>query len=120
MTATQVDTRSQPFPIERIQGYDAWPFNHGKSISTTAILDTGTNSTYVIHRDLLDNMTNPATDQIIVADRSTHTIEASGTLLGHPSIHADYVPTFTNNLIGVSPIIDNGAVGIIQQIKWQS
>ena len=52
-----------------------------------------------------------------MADGSAHTIEASGTLLGHPSIHADYVPTFANNLIGVSPIIDNGAVGIIQNDK---
>jgi len=52
-----------------------------------------------------------------VADGSAHTIEASGTLLGHPSIHADYVPSFTNNLIGVSPIINNGAVGIIQRDK---
>ena len=52
-----------------------------------------------------------------MADGSTHTIEASGTLLGYPSIHADYVPSFTNNLIGVSPLIDKGAVGIIQHDK---
>jgi len=52
MAATQVDTRSQASSIERIRCYDAWPFNHGKPISTTAILDTGANSTYVIHRDL--------------------------------------------------------------------
>ena len=44
MAATQVDTRPQHLPHESIQGYDAWPFNHGKPISTTAILDTGANS----------------------------------------------------------------------------
>ena len=71
----------------------------------------------MIHRYLLDNITNPATDQVIVADGSAHTIEALGTLLGHPSIHADHVPTFTNNLIGVSHIIDNCPVGIIQNDK---
>ena len=78
---------------------------------TSAILDTGANSSYVITRDPLDNITNPATEHVIVADGSTHSIDASGTLLGHPSIHADYVPSFTNNLIGVSPLIDKGAVG---------
>ena len=79
MAATQLDTRSQASSIERIQGYDAWPFNYGKPTSITAILDTGSNSTYVIHRDLLDNITNPATEQVVVADGSAHTIEASGT-----------------------------------------
>jgi len=34
--------------------------------------------------------------------------------LGHTSIHADYVPTFTNNLI---TIMDNGAVDTIQHDK---
>jgi len=68
----------------------------------------------IINRDLLDNITKPATEHVIVADGSAHPIEASGTLLGHPSIHADYVLTFTHNLVGVSPIIDSGPVGIIQ------
>ena len=93
------------------------PFNHGKQTSTSAILDTGANSTYVITRDLLDNITNPATEHVIVADGSTHSIEASRTLLGHSSIPADYVPSFTNIFFGVSPLIDKGAVGIIQHDK---
>ena len=48
-----------------------------------------------------------------MADGSTQPIEAPV----HPSIHADYVPTFTNNLIGVSPIIDNDAVDITKHDK---
>ena len=95
MAAFQTDTRETEPPIERIQGYDVWPYNHDKHTSNTAILDTGANSTYVINRDLLDNITNPATEHVIVADGST--IETSGTLLGHPSIHADYVTYFTNS-----------------------
>ena len=38
-------------------------------------------------------------------------------MASHPHIHANYVPSFTNNLIGISPIIDRGAVGIIQSNK---
>jgi hypothetical protein len=53
----------------------------------------------------------------MVADGSTHPIVASGNLLGHPSIHADLVPTFTQNLIGVSPILDKRAVGLITHDK---
>ena len=118
MAASQTDSRTPESPIERIQGYDAWPFNHGKHTFNIAILDTGVNSTYVINRDLLDNITNPATAQhVIVADGSAHTIEASGTLLGYPSIHVDNVPSFIKNLIGASPIIENGAVGTIQHDK---
>ena len=33
-----------------IQGYNAWPFNTGKNLDYSAILDTGANSTYVSDR----------------------------------------------------------------------
>ena len=39
------------------------------------------------------------------------------TLVGHPSIHYDFFRTFTKYLIGVSPILANGALGIIQDDK---
>ena len=52
-----------------------------------------------------------------VADGSKHPILASGPLVSHPNIHANYAPRVSNNLIGVSPIIDRGAVGIIQSTK---
>jgi len=85
----------------------------GKHTSTTAIPDTGADSTYVINIDLLDNITNPATEQVIVADGSAHTIEALGTLLGHPSVFtwASFMLimfSFTKKR-GVSPIIDEGS-----------
>ena len=82
--ASQTKPRTPESPVDRIQGYDAWPFNHGKNTSNSAILDNGSNSTYVITRNLLDNITNPATEHIIVSDGSTHSIEASRTLLGYP------------------------------------
>ena len=100
-----------------IQGYNAWPYDAGKPNINTAILDTGANSTYVIHRRLLDRQTVPSSESVIVADGTKHPIEASGTLLGHPAINADFVPTFTQNLIGVSPILDKGAFGLIKQDK---
>jgi len=78
---------------------DAWSYNHGKRTSNTAILDTGENSTYVINKDLLDNITSPATEHVIVADGSAHPIEGLSTLLGYPSIHADYVPIFPKILL---------------------
>jgi hypothetical protein len=56
---------------------------------------------------------------VVVADGTVHPIKASGTLLGHPSIHADVVPTFTQNLIGISPILERGAVGIIKHDKMR-
>ena len=52
-----------------------------------------------------------------MADGSTHEIQASGTLLGHPSITAHLVPSFTRNLIGISPILNNGGLGIIKHDK---
>ena len=74
IAASQTEPRNPESPTDRIQGYDAWSFNHGKNTSSSAILDTGANSTYVITRDLLDNITNPATEHVIVADGSTHSI----------------------------------------------
>ena len=75
------------------------------------------NSTYVIDRRLLDNISLPSHQFAFLADGSSRPIQSSGTLLGHPSIHADLVPTFTLNLIGVSPILANEALGIIQHEK---
>jgi hypothetical protein len=59
---------------------------------------------------LLDNRTFPS---VIAADGSEHPIEASATLVGHPDIKADLVPSFSKNLIGFSPVINNGGFGII-------
>ena len=91
-----------------IQGYNAWPFNKGKPIDYNSSLDTGANSTYVTDRRLLDNVSLPSHQSVFLADGSSHPIQSSGTLVDHPSIHADLVPTFTQNLIGVSPILANG------------
>ena len=77
------------------------------SAHTAAILYTGANSTYVTNRLLLTNLTTPSSASalpLLVADGSNHKIQASGTLLGHSSITADLVPSFTQNLIVVSPI----------------
>ena len=98
-----------------IPGYNAWPYDSGKLHNTTAILDTGANSTYVTHSLLLDNTTLPSSASVTVADGTEHPITASGTLLGHPSIRADLVPSFHQNLVGVSPILNQGALGIITQ-----
>ena len=57
------------------------------------------------------------TASVEVVDGSIQPILASGPLVSHPHIHANYVPNFSNNLIGISPIIDRGAVGIIQSNK---
>ena len=38
-------------------------------------------------------------------------------MVSHPSIQANLVPSFKHNLIGISRIIDTGAVGIIQSNK---
>jgi len=100
-----------------IQGYNAWPFNTGKPIDYSAILDTGANSTYVTDRRLLDNVSLPSHQSVFLADNSSHPIQSSGTLFSHPSIHADLVPTFAQNLISISPISANGALGIIQHDK---
>jgi len=89
------------------------PYDAGIQISSPAILDTGANNTYVNDRRLLTNLTS-ASDSVEVADGTHHTIVASGTLVNHPSIPAHYVPSFKTNLLGISPIIDTGAVGIIQ------
>jgi len=40
-----------------------------------------------------------------------------GTLLGHRSITAHLVPSFTQNLIGISPILKNGGLGVIKHDK---
>jgi hypothetical protein len=38
-------------------------------------------------------------------------------LANHPSNPAHFVPSFKNNLLGISPIIDSGAVGINKSDK---
>ena len=53
---------------------------------------------------------------VFQADGSSHSIQSSGPLVGHPSIHTDLVPTFTENLIG-KPILANKALGIIHNDK---
>jgi hypothetical protein len=111
------DSREPDYVVPSIQGYNAWPYDSGKSLDSNAILDTGANSTYVTHRLLLENTTLPSSESVLVADGTAHTITASGTLLGHPSIQADLVPSFHQNLIGVSPILNKGALGIIKQDK---
>ena len=85
------------FITPTIQGYNAWPYDAGKSCisNNTAILDTGANSTYVTNRRLLNNITHPSSESVMVADGTEHPIEASGTLLGHPSIRADLVVDYT-------------------------
>jgi len=67
-------------------------------------------------RRLISNL-NSDTASVEVVDGSKHPILASGPLVSHPHIHANYVPSFSNNLIGISPIIDRGAVGIIHSNK---
>jgi len=59
-----------------------------------AVLGTGADSTYINNRRLLDNITHLSAPSVVVADGSIHPIEASGTLVGFLSIHADLVPTF--------------------------
>jgi hypothetical protein len=80
-------------------------------------MDTGANSTYVTDRRLLNNLSLPSHQSVFLADGSSHPIQSSGTLVDHPSIHAVSVPNFSQNLIGVSPILANGALGIIQHDK---
>jgi len=76
-----------------IQGYNSWPFDSDeKSCVSHAVLDTGANSTYINNRQLLENMTPPSAPSVMVVGWSIHPIEASGTLVGFPSIHADFVP----------------------------
>jgi hypothetical protein len=118
LTSASLDEPREPdYVVPSIQGYNAWPYDSGKLLDSTAILDTGANSTYVTHRLLLENTTLPSSESVLVADGSAHPITASGTLLGHPSIQADLVPSFNQNLIGVSPILNKGALGIIKHDK---
>ena len=51
---------------------------------------------------------------IEVVDGSRHPIVASGNWVSHPNIQANYVPSFSNTLFGISPINYRGVVGIIQ------
>ena len=88
------------------------PCDAGITCHSSAILDTGANQTYVNDRRLISNL-HSETASVEVADGSKHPILASGPLVSHPHIHANYVPSFSNNLIGISPIIHRGAVGII-------
>ena len=67
-------------------------------------------------RRLISNL-HSELDSVEVADGSRHPILASSPLVSHPHIHANYVPSFSTNLIGISPIIDRGAVGIVQSNK---
>jgi hypothetical protein len=109
LSSSQLDGSREPDYVQpSIPGYNAWPYDSGKLPNTTAILDTGANSTYVTHRLLLDNTTLPSSASVTVADGTEHPITASGTLLGHPSIRADLVSSFHQNLVGVSPILNQG------------
>ena len=83
------------------------------SLDSSAVHDTGANSTYVNNRRLLVKPSSPLSTLVMMDDGITHNIQASGTLLGFHSIQADYYSTFTKSLIGVSPILSNGAVGLI-------
>ena len=94
MASAQLDGSREPdFVPASIPGYNAWPYDSGTLPNTSAILDTGANSTYVTHRLLLDNTTLPSSASVTVADGTEHPITASGTLIGHPSIRADLVPS---------------------------
>jgi len=86
-----------------------FPYDVGIKISSPAILDTGTNNTYVNDRRIITNLTS-ASASVEVADGSHHPILASGNLVSHPSIPAHLVPSFKNNFFGISPINDTGAV----------
>ena len=57
------------------------PYDAGINISSPAILDTGTNNTYVNDRRLITNLTSGSVE---VADGSHHPILASGNLVSHP------------------------------------
>jgi hypothetical protein len=72
------------------------PYDSGILSSSTAILNRGANSTYVNHRRYLTNLSVPSWPSVTVADGTKHPIFASGTLLGHPTVKADLVPSFTN------------------------
>ena len=88
------DTPKDDFVMPSIQGHNSCPYNSGKEYYLShAVLDMCANSTYINNRRLFDNITTPSAPSVIVADGSIHHIEASGTLLGFPSIHADLVPT---------------------------
>ena len=50
--------------------------------------DSGSNSTYVIHRCLSDNPIPPTFHSVSVADGFSHPIVESGTLFGHPDIRS--------------------------------
>ena len=89
--------------------YDYMPgINHPYDASipcrSSAVLDTGANQTYVNDRRLISNL-HSESSLVEVADGSRHPIMASGPLVSHPHIYANYVPSFSTNLIGISPII---------------
>ena len=71
-------------------------------------------------RQLISNL-HSETASIEVADGFKHPTIASSPLSlvpsYYPHIHTNYVPSFSNNLIGISTIIDRGAVGIIHSNK---
>ena len=52
-----------------------------------------------------------------VSDGTLHPIGASSTLLAHPNIKANFVSSFSSNLIRISPLIDQGAEAIIKSEK---
>ena len=92
------------------------PYDAAISCQSSAILDAGSYHTYVNDRRLISNLQSDSAF-VEVADGSRHSTIASGNLVSHSNIHANYVPSFSNNLIGISPVIDRGAVGIIQSKK---
>ena len=96
---------------------NTWPFDAGNSLNHSAILGTGADSTYVIDRRLLDSISLHSSQSVLLVDGSSHSIQSSGTLVGHPSIRTDLAPIFTQYQISVSLILANEAIGIIQDDK---
>ena len=92
------------------------PYDAGIILSSPAILDTRANNTYVYDTRLIINLTS-ASASVEVVDGSHLPILASRNLINHPSIPAHFVSSFKNNLNGIPPIIDTGAVSIIQSKK---
>ena len=94
------------------------PYDAGIQPTFFEILGTGANNTYVNDRRQISNMKSDSDSAFVeVADGSRLSITASGTLINHSTIQAHFVSSFSNNLIGISPIIDKGAVSIIQSQK---
>ena len=68
------ENQRDEFVSPSIQGYNSWPFySRTMSLDSSAVLDTGANSTYVNYRRLLVNQSSPLSTSVMVADGTTHT-----------------------------------------------